>query len=118
MALAWAPLLWLPAWRQAEAPGRPREALTGAIMVSGLVLAACMGHALPLGVADAPHTAGGLVALAGMAWLYLGMTLMQTRARAVADWRRWSYAGFYADEFITRATLRLWPTRWTAPITK
>jgi NAD(P)H-quinone oxidoreductase subunit 5 len=118
MALAWAPLLWLPAWRQAEAPGWPREALTGAIMVSGLVLAACVGHALPLGVADAPHTAGGLVALAGMAWLYLGMTLMQTRARAVADWRRWSYAGFYADEFITRATLRLWPTRWTAPITK
>ena len=54
------------------------------------------------------------VALAGMAALYLCLVAMQVRPQALATWRRWSYAGFYVDEFYTRLTLRLWPARWTA----
>lgn len=114
LALAWAPLLWLSSRRHPDAPGAVREILTGSGMVAALVLSAQVGHALPFGVSDAPHAAAGLVALVGMALLYLCLALMQTRAPALSTWRRWSYAGFYVDEYVTRAALRLWPARWTA----
>mgnify|MGYP003685389751 CR=1 FL=1 len=114
LALAWAPLLWLPMNRPAEAPGALAGLLTGAAMVAGLVLAALVGHELPFGVTDAPQATAGLVALAGMALLYLCLVRMQAGAPGLAPWRRWSYAGFYVDEFVTRAALRLWPARWTA----
>ena len=114
LAFAWAPLLWLPAVRQADAPGALRQLLSGAAMVAGLVGAALLGHALPFGVTDAPQTTAGLITLAGMALLYLCLMRMQTGAPGLAAWRRWSYAGFYVDEFVTRAALRLWPARWTA----
>jgi NAD(P)H-quinone oxidoreductase subunit 5 len=87
-------------------------------MLAALVLAALVGHAVPFGVSDAPHATAGLVALVGMAALYLCLALMQTRAQALSTWRRWSYAGFYADEFVTRAALRLWPARWTPAATE
>lgn len=118
LALAWAPLLWWPAHAHADAPGPLRALLTGGGMVAGLVLAALLGHALPFGLQDAPQAAAGVVALAGMAVLYLALALMQTRAPALAAWRRWSYAGFYVDEFVTRAALRLWPARWTPAPTR
>jgi NAD(P)H-quinone oxidoreductase subunit 5 len=113
LALAWAPMLWLPAQRQAEAPGALRGVLAGAGMVALCTVAALVGHALPWGTQDSPDAAAGPVVLAGMAALYVLLALMQLRAPALAAWRRWSYAGFYLDEFVTRATLRLWPTRWT-----
>ncbi|RTL45704.1 MAG: NADH-quinone oxidoreductase subunit L [Burkholderiales bacterium] len=114
LALAWAPLLWLPARGEADAPGVPRSVLTGAAMVVALVLAAQVGHALPFGVTDAPQHTAGLIALAGMGLLYLCLVRMQLPSPGLASWRRWSYAGFYVDEFVTRAALRLWPARWTA----
>jgi NAD(P)H-quinone oxidoreductase subunit 5 len=86
-------------------------------MVALLAAATLAGHALPLGVSDAPHAGAGLAALAGMAALYLGLAVLQARPHALATWRRWSYAGFYVDEFTTRATLRLWPARWTPATT-
>lgn len=113
LALAWAPLLWLPAQRHAEAPGAARHALVGAAMVVTLVLAALVGHSLPFGVNDAPYAAAGPVALAGMALLYLSLALLHASPAGLATWRRWSYAGFYVDEYATRAALRLWPARWT-----
>ena len=73
---------------------------------------ALLGHAIPFGVQDAPHTTAGLVALAGMAFLYACLAAMQARPQALATWRRWSYAGFYVDEYATRAALRWWPARW------
>ena len=118
LALAWAPLLWLPSKRRPDAPGAAPNVLAGAAMVAALVLAALVGHAAPFGVNDAPHATAGLVALVGMAVLYLCLALLQTRAQALSTWRRWSYAGFYVDEFITRATLRLWPARWTPAATE
>ena len=113
LALAWAPLLWLPATPHAEAPGTLRSLVTGAGMVASLVSAALVGHALPFGVTDAPQAAAGLLALAGMTLLYLCLLRMQRPAPGLASWRRWSYAGFYVDEYVTRAALRLWPARWT-----
>ncbi len=117
LALAWAPLLWLPGVRQADAPSAAQGLLSGAGMVAALTLAALLGHALPFGVSDAPLTAAGLLALAGMAVLYACLALLQARPLALASWRRRAYAGFYIDEFVTRVSLRLWPTRWTAATT-
>ena len=110
LALAWAPLLWQ---RSTDTAGRWQAACSGAAMVLALGATALLGHQLPLGVQDSPDHAAGLVALAGMALLYVVMALIQRQHPALAGWRRRSYAGFYADELITRAALRLWPTRWT-----
>jgi len=118
LALAWAPLLWLPVAQDRDAPGVGHRLLAGAAMVAGLVTAALVGHALPFGLTDAPHAAAGLVALAGMAALYLCLAVLQARPQALATWRRWSYAGFYIDEFSTRAALHLWPARWTPAAAK
>lgn len=113
LALAWAPMLWWPATRAADAPGALRRVLAGLVMVALLGAAAIAGHALPFGVHDAPDANAGPVALAAMALLYAGLALLQARPQALAGWRRWSYAGFYVDEYATRAALRLWPARWT-----
>ncbi|MDE2081712.1 MAG: NADH-quinone oxidoreductase subunit L [Burkholderiales bacterium] len=113
LAMAWAPLLWLSSTQDPDAPGVLRSLLVGAGMVTALVLAAMVGHALPFGVRDAPDGTAGLVALASMVVLYACLASIQARRKAPATWRRWSYAGFYVDEFATRAALRLWPTRWT-----
>jgi NAD(P)H-quinone oxidoreductase subunit 5 len=114
LALAWAPLLWLPA----AAAGRVRagQALAGAAIVAGLTAAAWVVHALPLGLLDAPHHGLGAVALAGALALYACLALLQRAPAALGPWRRWSYAGFYVDEAYTRLALRLWPTPW-APTT-
>ena len=118
LALAWAPLLWLPVAQGRDAPGVGHRLLLGIAMVAGLVTATLVGHALPFGLTDAPHAAAGLVALAGMAALYLCLAVLQARPQALATWRRWSYAGFYVDEFSTRTALHLWPARWTSAAAK
>jgi NAD(P)H-quinone oxidoreductase subunit 5 len=113
LGLAWAPVLWLPA----PAGDRPATlvhgALSGLLMIIGLTLAALLLHALPLGLLNTPDPAMGAVALLGMGVLYLCMALLQARPLALEAWRRWSYAGFYVDEYYTRLALWLWPTRWT-----
>ncbi|MCE4555556.1 NADH-quinone oxidoreductase subunit L [Pelomonas cellulosilytica] len=112
LALAWAPLLWLPGWR-------PAPLATGLALAAALTGVALAAHALPLGLADAPHDALGVPALAGFAALYAVLATLQWRPAALGVARRWSYTGFYLDEFYTRWSLRLWPRRWTpaAPAT-
>ncbi len=111
LALAWAPLLWWPA---ADARAQGLRVLAGGGTLAALTGAALGAHALlPLGVADAPHTTAGLVALAGLAALYAAQVLIECAPERLSTWRRWSYAGFYVDEFFTRLALRLWPARWT-----
>ena len=112
LGLAWAPLLWLPSL-PADLSAHVRQALFGLLMVTGLTAAAMVAHALPLGIQDAPHHELGLIALLGMAALYLCVALLQLRPRLLSNWRRWSYAGFYLDEAFTRMALQLWPARWT-----
>ncbi|MFN3305295.1 MAG: NADH-quinone oxidoreductase subunit L [Roseateles sp.] len=103
LALAWAPLLWTTALPQL---------VTGLAATAGLTFIAHLAHGLPLGLLDAPHDVLGVVALAGMALLYAVLAALQLRPQALLTARRWSYAGFYLDEFYTRWTLRLWPHRW------
>lgn len=110
LGLAWAPLLWLSI---KPAGAMLREALAGMLMIAGLTGAALLAHALPLGLVDKPQHTLGVVALAGMGVLYLSLALLHLRPRAIDAWRRWSYAGFYVDEYYTRLALWLWPTRWT-----
>ena len=110
LGLAWAPLLWLSI---KPAGAMLREALAGILMIAGMTGAALLAHALPLGLVDKPQHTLGVVALAGMGVLYLSLALLHLRPRAIDAWRRWSYAGFYVDEYYTRLALWLWPTRWT-----
>lgn len=113
LALAWAPLLWWPAAGEADARLRAARAAAGFGLILALSVLAALAHTLPLGLRDAPFDAAGVVALAGMAALYLNLALLQGQASRLQTWRRWAYAGFYLDEFYTRLALRLWPTGWT-----
>lgn len=113
LALAWAPLFWMPAQRGPEASHALPRLLTGIASVGVLTAAMLVGHALPLGAADAPDHLGGWVALAGMAVMYGLLVAVQRCPQNLAAWRRWSYAGFYVDEFYTRLALWLWPAHWT-----
>ncbi|PTT75378.1 NADH-quinone oxidoreductase subunit L, partial [Pelomonas sp. HMWF004] len=99
MALAWAPLLWLPAHGGLRV--RAVQGLGGLAMVVGLTGIALLAHAVPLGLQDVPHATLGAVALAGMGGLYLCLVVLQLRPAALSGWRRWSYAGFYVDEAYT-----------------
>ncbi len=65
-------------------------------------------------MSDAPATTAGYLALAGVAALYLALVMLQWQPQRLAAWRRWSYAGFYVDEFYTRFALRVWPAGWSA----
>jgi NAD(P)H-quinone oxidoreductase subunit 5 len=115
LGLAWAPLLWLPA-AQAGGSARTAQLLFGLLAAVGLTMAAMAAHMLPLGLRDAPDHWLGVVALMGMAVLYLCQVLLQKRPQLLSRWRRWSYAGFYLDEAYTRLALLLWPAHW-APAT-
>lgn len=111
LGLAWAPMIWLPA-APAGFAFRAGQLLIGLLMVFGLAAAAMLAHTLPLGLHNAPHPVLGLIALAGMATLYLCQAMLQRWPQRLSRWRRWSYAGFYVDEIYTRLTLQLWPTQW------
>ena len=110
--LAWAPLLWLPV-AQADSAAPTAQLLFGILAVIGLTIAAMAAHALPLGLKDAPDYRLGLIAMMGMAGLYLCQALLQKQPLLLSRWRRWSYAGFYLDEAYTRLALLIWPAHWT-----
>jgi len=114
LALAWAPLLWLPAVRADKSTAA--RLLFGLLTVLGLTMAAMAAHMLLLGLRDAPDYRLGLIALTGMGALYLCQSLLQRRPQMLSRWRRWSYAGFYLDEAYTRLALLLWPVSWAPAI--
>lgn len=112
LALAWAPLLWVPKLESGRSAAVFARLATAGAMAAGLTLAAgVMDHA-PLGVRNDPLAAAGVVALVGMGLMYLGMVTFQLRPRAVVAVRRWVYAGFYMDEGYTYWVLRFWPAAW------
>lgn len=114
LALAWAPLLWLP-HREPATRGFRLQIPAGLAMIAGLGAAALLIHGLPLGLHDTPDPASGALALLGLTALYLCQALLQWRPASLAGWRRWSHAGFHIDEYYTQLALRLWPAHWTAP---
>lgn len=111
LGLAWAPLLWLPD-NFASGAARAAQALVGVLLVVALTVVAAVAHWLPFGIQDAPAVALGVIAMAGMALLYVGLALLQWKPHTLMGFRRWSYAGFYVDEAYTRLALRLWPSHW------
>lgn len=111
LGLAWAPLLWLPAQRN-SLRAICLHAGAGVLMVGGLTGATLLAHAVPLGIHDTPNHLLGVIALIGMAGLYLSLVVLQLRPHTLRGWRRWSYAGFYLDEITTRLALQYWPARW------
>lgn len=112
LAFAWAPLLWLPA-SPADYPAKvPVRLLTAVLMAGFLTLAAGVVDRTPMGVANDPLHAGGIVALVGMAIMYFWMIIFQLWPQSVIAIRRWVYAGFYMDEGYTHWVLRFWPVRW------
>ena len=118
LALAWAPLLWLPASPQGTWRTGTGQVAAGVLLLAGLTVLAGFAHAVPLGVSDASVWADttGLLALGGMAALYLCLAVLQWKPKALDAWRRWSYAGFYLDEFYTRLALRLSRGGWAPAI--
>lgn len=113
LAWAWAPLLWMPARIGSDRASRWTHRLAGPAMVAGLTAIVMLAHALPFGVVDAPDNRAGVAVLPALGALYLVLGVLQWRPELLSAWRRWTYAGFFLDEFYTRATLKLWPTRWS-----
>ena len=112
LALAWAPLLWVPRverGRASVAVSRIGVALAAAAFLT--FASSVMDHA-PIGADSDPLTAAGIVALVGMSLMYLEMTAFQLWPQSLVTVRRWVYAGFYMDEGYTHWVLRLWPARW------
>ncbi|TAN10964.1 MAG: NADH-quinone oxidoreductase subunit L [Burkholderiaceae bacterium] len=114
LALAWAPLLWVPK----AVPGRVdlvrARLLTALGMALFLTIAALIVDRAPVGAGMDPLDPAGIVALVGMGLMYLEMVVFQLWPRAVITARRWVYAGFYMDEGYTHWVLRLWPAHWAA----
>jgi len=82
-----------------------------------LTAATGLAHVLPFGLIDRPFQLAGVITLLGMVMMYLFLIILQMRPDAMTGLRRWSYAGFYVDELVTRLVLRVWPTRWTVTST-
>lgn len=112
LALAWAPLLWLPSQQKHSITMLGWRALAGFSSIAALAAATLLAHLLPLGVTNSPDTLAGVFTLLTMAVLYLCLLTLHIRPQALTRLRRWSYAGFYVDEWVTRLILKLWPTRW------
>ena len=118
LALAWAPLLWVPKpspERRGVVTARLATALGTAVF---LTLAACIVDRAPVGAGETPLRGAGIVALVGMAVMYVEMAAFQLWPHALVTLRRWVYAGFYMDEGYTHWVLRLWPTRWAGAETR
>ncbi|TAL73989.1 MAG: NADH-quinone oxidoreductase subunit L [Rhodanobacter sp.] len=112
LALAWAPLLWVPKASR-ERTGTVAVRLATALGTAvALTVAACLVDRAPIGASEAPLAGAGIVALVGMTLMYLEMVAFQVWPHAIRTLRRWVYAGFYMDEGYTHWVLRLWPTRW------
>lgn len=111
LMLAWAPLLWTPL-KGGDAKFAWLRMLTGLGMVAGLTLCALLADLLPLGAEMHPFNAAGVVALVGMALMYLCFVMLQLAPSRVAGLRHWIYNGFYLDETYTILALKLWPTKW------
>lgn len=114
LALAWAPMLWLPSVKEGSTTAMLLARLVASLIsIAGLMGAAIVLHLLPTGIADHADTGGGIAALLGMTAMHCALVALQTSPHALASLRRACYAGLYLDEFYTRLALRSWPTKWT-----
>ena len=105
--------LWLPT---RGTPRQRAQALAGllALLASYLLLKFLFASLIP-GDATSDTLAALWVMLLTVALIVGYGLLLQTHGRTSATWRRWLFAGFYLDEWVTRTTLRVWPV--TLPTT-
>lgn len=111
LGVAWSPMMWVSAQTKLA---QFLSALYGAVCVLGLAGLVTFLHKLPFGIIDQPDLSTGEFALAGMVVLYFAMVAIQHLPHKLYALQRWSYAGFYLDEFYTKLTLRLWPVDWAS----
>ncbi|NGM85782.1 NADH-quinone oxidoreductase subunit L [Parapusillimonas sp. SGNA-6] len=112
LALAWAPLLWIPTDQAPAAGVVPVRIGTALATVGFLTFVMGIMDYVPVGVDNDPLHAAGIVALIGMSLMYVEMTAFQLWPQSLVAVRRWVYAGFYMDEGYTYWVLRLWPAAW------
>lgn len=116
LSLAWAPLFWLgqPMVDPRGQSGKVRlwKLTSAALLLIVLSLITRLSHLLPMGINDSTAAMAGWVSAVAMGVFYLILVGVHRCPARLETLRRWSYAGFYVDEFYTRLTLRLWPGKW------
>lgn len=111
LGFAWSPMMWVSVESKLA---KSINMLYGVCCVLGLALLVTLLHKLPFGTIDRPDVTTGEVALFGMILLYSAIVAIQHLPHQLFALQRWSYAGFYLDEFYTKLTLRLWPVDWAS----
>lgn len=109
LGLAWAPILWISVDKFKLTVIRIGG---GSLMVMGLTLFAALLQLLDFGTNDLPNQFAGYIVMWGMMMMYILLVLIQSYPNTLVKFQRWSYAGFYLDEYYTRLTLKLWPVNW------
>lgn len=111
LGFAWSPMMWLSVQ---STQAKYINTLYGAWCVVALALLVTVMHKLPFGTTDQSDVFTGTFALFGMILLYVAMAVIQHSPHKLYVLQRWSYAGFYLDEFYTKLTLRFWPVDWAS----
>ena len=114
LALAWAPLLWLPVMKPDGGQNPLAQGLSGALLLGGLTVLANLAHTLPLGVHDVPagDDTAGLWVFSSWMVMYVILATLAYRPQGLESFHRWSYAGFYLDEIYTRLALQVSARGW------
>ena len=109
LGLAWAPVLWTEG-------SRLKQTIIhigfGFLIISGLALLATSLQMFDFATSDIHNRLGLLIATIVMLLMYILLALIQKSPEKLSLFQRWSYAGFYLDEFYTRLTLKIWPADW------
>lgn len=112
LAIAWAPMLWIPKLHSLR--DFSSQILNGLGMIAVLTILALFMHDLPFGTKDMHALETGVSAMLGMTLIYIILLVLQLYPERLSGFQRWSYAGFYIDEAYTRLTLHLWPIDWAS----
>ena len=111
LGLAWAPILWVSGH---QFKSSIINLGAGFMMVMGLTLLATLLQWLDFGAEDLTNQLAGNIVMLGMTVMYVLLVLIHQYPNSLVKFQRWSYAGFYLDEYYTRLTLKLWPINWAS----
>lgn len=112
LALAWAPLLWIPAGTHISRLTKISKFSLGSLLTLSLSFLCVSLHGLPLGFQDAPHQGLAPLVIAAITLLYGVSSLCLLFPTHLNRMHRWVYAGLYVDAFYTRLVLQYWPIHW------
>lgn len=119
LALAWAPVFWIP--RSVTAPSIGALVVgRGVLIAAALTAIAWCTHLLPFGV-NSTHTAtGSSLVVTVMALIYLGLALLRSGMQApqLERIRRVGYAGLYLDDWYTRLLMVTLPPDLPSKLSK